>query len=74
MAGMFLCFVVPGILAGLLLGEGARHKEKKNSRVKPSSQRKPQYHAVASRKSLYVSDLRSEWKPKHTQMEENTAA
>ena len=76
MAGMILCFVVPGILAGLLLGDGARQKAQKQSRAKRTVQPQMYDISASAKKALYVSDLRSEWKPKEAmgEREETSAA
>lgn len=63
MTGMILCFVIPGVLAGLLLGEGVRRNEKRKTSAS-SKMRSGALHAQAAvpqRGKLYVSDLRSEW-------------
>ena len=53
MAGILLCFVLPGILIGLLLGEGVQAAKKKARLLEKKRARE-------SRRQLYVHDMRSD--------------
>ena len=52
MAGILICFVLPGILIGLMMGEGLRYAQKK-ARLEKMRARK---HV----RQLYVYDLRND--------------
>lgn len=53
MAGILLCFVLPGILIGLLLGESA-YAAKKKARLLEKKR------ARENRRQLYIHDMRSD--------------
>jgi len=52
--GMILCFVVPGILIGLLLGQSVE-------RLKKMARARRKRCAMEERKKLFVYDLRSDF-------------
>ena len=52
MAGILICFVLPGILIGLMLGEGVRSAQKKARLEKKRAQKNV--------RQLYVYDLRND--------------
>lgn len=51
--GIFLCFVLPGILIGLLLAQSYHAAQKKARSLKKK-------RALESRRRLYVYDMRAE--------------
>ncbi len=53
MAGILLCFVLPGILIGLLLGESLQA-------VKRKARLLEQKRARENRRQLYIHDMRSD--------------
>jgi hypothetical protein len=53
MTGIIICFVLPGVLIGLMLGEGAR-KAKEKARILEKER------ARKNRRQLYVYDLRND--------------
>ncbi|HWR22087.1 MAG TPA: hypothetical protein VN366_01305 [Feifaniaceae bacterium] len=53
MAGILLCFVLPGILIGLLLGESVQAAKKKARLLEKKRARE-------NRRQLYIHDMRSD--------------
>ncbi len=53
MAGLIICFVLPGVLIGLMLGEGAR-RAKEKARILEKER------ALKKKRQLYIYDLRSD--------------
>lgn len=63
MLGIFICFVLPGIVIGLLLGQGSkvvsRQAAKKQQYMQKEASLPVRKAASAIKKNLYVYDMRA---------------
>lgn len=71
MLGIFICFVLPGLLAGLLLSQGSRAASSKARKVYNERQRSraisgANINAVPDKNRLFVYDLREDFSERET--------